>query len=97
MLKNRILSEIIRSWWVLAFMLICLALFEHSLESRQAQRQQLYEQWTQLQGEKEKELSKQTDLQLQINSQSDPAWIELLLIKVLGLVPENQVKFFFKS
>lgn len=32
---------------------------------------------------------------LEINSQSDPAWVELMLMKNLGLVPEGQIKVFF--
>ena len=31
----------------------------------------------------------------QINSQSDPAWIEMVMKKELGLVPEGQVKIYF--
>lgn len=33
----------------------------------------------------------------QINSQSDPAWVELTLIKVLGLIPENHRKIYFQQ
>lgn len=38
----------------------------------------------------------QEDLLLQINSQSDPAWVELILMKGLGLVPEGQTKAVFE-
>lgn len=33
----------------------------------------------------------------QINSQSDPAWIEMVMKKELGLVPEGQVKIYFPN
>ena len=40
-------------------------------------------------------LEKQKGLLRQINSQNDPAWIELMLMKEMGLVPEGQTKVFF--
>ena len=39
----------------------------------------------------------QRDLKLQVASQSDPAWIELALIKGLGLVPEGYTKIYYKE
>lgn len=48
-----------------------------------------------MQNEKQKALQKQQDLKWQINSQSDLAWIELTLMKGLGLVPEGKKKVFF--
>ncbi len=36
-------------------------------------------------------------LLLQINSQSDPDWIELTLMQGLGLVPEGQTKAYFSN
>jgi hypothetical protein len=39
----------------------------------------------------------QDDLKLQISSQSDPAWIELTLMNQLGVVPEGQMKVYFKK
>lgn len=35
------------------------------------------------------------DLLLHVHSESDPAWMELVLMKRLGLVPEDQVKVYF--
>lgn len=42
-------------------------------------------------------LEEHEDLVLQIHSQSDPAWIQLTLMKGLGLVPDGQMKVFFQS
>ena len=84
-----------RSWWVIAFMLLCIMLYEHGLKQRDALYQQLTEQSAQLQQEKQRALQQQQDLQLQINSQSDLAWIELTLIKGLGLIPEGYQKIYF--
>lgn len=50
-----------------------------------------------IQIEKEAALNQQQDLRLQIISQQDPAWIELTLMKGLGLVPEGQQKILFSN
>lgn len=39
--------------------------------------------------------AKREDLLMQIESQSDPAWIELLIKKHLGMVPYGQTKVYF--
>lgn len=36
------------------------------------------------------------ELALQIQSQKDPEWIEMVLKKRLGVVPEGQMKVYFK-
>jgi hypothetical protein len=85
----------IRSWWVIAFLLACSVIYEQGLKKRDILYQQLTEQWLSLQKEKEETLRHQQNLQLQINSQSDLAWVELTLMKGLGLVPEGQQKVYF--
>lgn len=37
------------------------------------------------------------DLLLQIRSQNDPEWVELTLMRRVGLVPEGQVKVYFEK
>lgn len=44
---------------------------------------------------KKKASAEQEELMQQINSQSDPLWVQLILMKVLGLVPEGQKKIHF--
>ncbi len=88
-------SLFIRSWWVIAFMLFCGIIYEQGLKERNKLYQQLTEQYGALLQEKHKVLDQQQNLQLQINSQSDLAWVELALMKGLGLVPEGQQKVYF--
>lgn len=85
----------IRSWWIMAFVLICAIIYEQGLRERDQLHQQLTKQRIALLQEKQEALQQQQNLQLQINSQSDLAWIELTLMKGLGLVPEEQQKVFF--
>ncbi len=85
----------LRSWWVVAFLLLCAILYEQGLKERNHHYQQLNDQRIALQIEKQKAMKKQQDLKWQINSQSDLAWIELTLMKGLGLVPEGEQKVYF--
>lgn len=82
-------------WWVILFTILCYAMYEASLRSRSAHFTSLSEQFASLQLEKKQALILQKELMEQNNSQSDPAWIELILMKELGLVPEGQKKVFF--
>lgn len=81
----------------MGFILICGILYEQGLKGREGQYQQLKEQWMALQKERQESLIFQQNLKLQINSQSDLAWLELVLMKNLGLVPDNQQKIFFSE
>jgi hypothetical protein len=50
-----------------------------------------------IQEQKNQALLLRERLLLQINSQSDPEWIELVLMQGLGLVPEGQTKAYFSN
>jgi|694.fasta_scaffold16729_12 hypothetical protein len=84
-------------WWVVAFMILCYMLYEKGMRTRNAVYENLEQHYLNLLEDKHQNLALQDDLMLQINSQSDPAWIELTLIKGLGLVPEGTKKIFFSS
>ncbi len=47
--------------------------------------------------EKQALLEIQEELKLQIQSQNDPEWIQLTLMKEIGVVPEGQVKVYFEK
>jgi hypothetical protein len=85
----------VRSWWVIAFVIFFTIIYEQGLKKRDHLYQQLTEQSIALLSEKEQALRHKQNLQLQMNSQSDLAWIELTLMKELGLVPEGQQKIYF--
>lgn len=89
------LKEILKSWWVLLFFLGCGILLEKALDVQRIEFVKLNIKWNQLQAEKERLLMEQENLQAQVNSQSDPIWIELTLMRNLGLVPEGQKKVLF--
>lgn len=84
-------------WWPILFSLFCFFLYEHSLNKIHKDYRQLYHKLIELNKEKELALNLQQDLLQQINSQSDQMWVELTLMKGLGLVPEGYQKFLIES
>lgn len=93
--KNWFYHLFMQSWWVIAFLCLSAILYERGLKKRNDLYQQLTEQQVALLQEKQEALKHQQNLQLQINSQSDLAWVELTLMKGLGMVPEGQQKVYF--
>ncbi len=90
-------SIFMRSWWVIAFLFVCIILYEQGLKKRDHLYKQLTEQLLALQQEKQQVLHQQKNLQVQMSSHNDLAWIELTLMKNLGLLPEGQQKVYFYS
>jgi hypothetical protein len=85
----------IRSWWVVLFILFCYVCYEQGLRKRDVDFAKLHAQYIELLDEKQRALTKNEDLQMQINSHNDPEWVEMTLMKGLGLVPEGQTKVLF--
>jgi len=82
-------------WWVFVFIVICFGIYAHASNKKQKAILALESHLQQLSEERQQLLQENEELQLNINSQSDPAWVELTLMKGLGLVPEGQVKVYF--
>lgn len=88
---------VLKSWWVIVFCLGCYAAHERSSLLFHREDERLSSHRTELQQRRARLLNAQRDLHRKVNSQSDPAWIEQTLIKVLGLVPEGQTKVYFSD
>lgn len=87
----------IRSWWVILFILGCYLSYEQGLQKKDRDFAKLQWQYTELQKKKKMLLSLQENFRRELNSQNDPAWIELVLMKELGVVPEGQTKVLFTN
>jgi hypothetical protein len=84
------------SWsWVIALAILCFGLYEQATRILDKEMNLLKEQIEQIANEKTKLLSLQEELKSEIQSQNDPAWVELVLIRCLGLVPEGSTKVYF--
>jgi hypothetical protein len=88
---------ITHSWWVILFFLFSFITYEQSVKSKKREIFLHQTKLLSLEKEKQKELKENEDLNLMVNSLSDPNWIELILMRDLGVVPEGKVKVHFTS
>jgi hypothetical protein len=84
-----------RYWWVIAFASLCGIVYLHAMRQKNVAYQEMAGRLQSLEKEKALAVVEQEDLLLQIQSQSDPAWVEMVLKRNLGLVPEGQTKVYF--
>lgn len=91
------IEELLRSWWVLAFILLCSLAFKPILKHLDDQQQVLLSSLNDLHTQKNFLVEQKNTLKLQIQSQKDPLWIEMLLKNELGLVSEGQKKVRFQN
>lgn len=78
------------------FSVACL-IYLSAMQKKKEKEEELKKHYQQLSLEKEKLLEEQADLQLEMNSKEDPEWIKMTLMKEIGVVPEGQVKVYFKK
>ena len=84
-----------RFWWVVAFVALCSAIYLHAIQQKDLSYRESIVQLKALEKEKALALARHEELSLQIQSQSDPAWVEMVLKRNLGMVPEGQTKVYF--
>lgn len=87
----------VKSWWVVLFILGIYYCYEQGLQKKDHDFTKLHAHYSELQKKKKALLTLKENLNRQINSQSDPEWVELTLMKGLGLVPEGQIKVLFTN
>lgn len=82
-------------WWVVLFVLTVSLLYKKSVHAKVSLHQTLYERRCDLERQKNKALTDKEELLLKLSSQSDPHWVEMTLMRGLGVVPEGQTKVLF--
>ena len=92
---NDLLLFIYDSWWVAVLAILCLGLYEQGAKTLQQEITLFQDQAIDFEQRIIQAKVRQKELKLQVTSQSDPAWIELVLIKSLGLVPEGYKKIYY--
>ena len=96
--KPSFFSIFILKWgWMLLFAVLCYGIYAKGMEKKKAIFYQLEDKIKKLEHARASALLKREELEMEINSQTDPAWIEMLLMKKLGVVPEGQVKVYFEK
>ncbi len=85
----------VRSWWVIVFVALNFCIFNPILKHLDSGENKLRASLSNLQLEKHASLNQKHHLELQLDSQGDPFWVEMILKKELGLVSEGQTKVYF--
>ncbi|MCH9634757.1 MAG: hypothetical protein S4CHLAM7_15180 [Chlamydiae bacterium] len=88
---------VVRSWWVLAFIILNFCVFKPILNHLESGESKLRMSLTQLQSKKYLALENKHRLELEIESLEDPLWVEMVLKQELGLVSEGQTKVHFTT
>lgn len=83
--------------WTLLFGFFCFAFYSHSMDKKSYACRELKSKIQELELTKKSSLEEREDLVLQISSQNDMDWVEMILKRRLGLVPEGQMKVYFKK
>jgi len=76
---------------------MCYFSYDRAIHHKALEENKLSTKLQQIGQEKERALAKKADLKLQIASQEDEGFVELILMRRLGLVPEGQTKVHFIS
>lgn len=85
------------SWWMIGFVAFGALFYLYAMGEKDQTYNEMSGRLRLLETEKEMVLAQRQELHLQIKSQSDPAWVEMVLKRNLGLVPERQVKVYFQN
>lgn len=86
----------IKWWWVTAFCLASAAMYFQSMKEKKSALVEYTFRLEEMEKEKLLAYAEKEELLLKIASQSDPAWIEMVLMRDLGVVPEGWLKVHFK-
>jgi len=86
-----------RSWGWTAFFcgMCCLFTYRSHYQIDQRETRGLERRFARLEQKKAELLADREELRSQIQSQSDPAWVEMILMRELGVVPEGWLKIHF--
>jgi hypothetical protein len=83
-------------WWVVAFCSLSIFVYFQSIQHKKRAIQELSFRIEEIEREKLDAEKMKEELLLAVASQEDPAWIEMILMRDLGMVPEGWLKVHFK-
>lgn len=86
-----------KSWWAFLIVTLLSVFYFHFYNQKKAAVKELSIRLEQMERQKMLALNTQEELGLRIASQDDPAWIEMILMRDLGVVPEGFLKVHFKK
>lgn len=84
-------------WWALTFCLSVGFVYLHFIKQKKNDVAQLSIRLEDMEKKRGLALEERETLRLQIASQNDPSWIEMILMRDLGVVPEGWLKVHFSN
>jgi len=84
-----------RSWWVILFFVSCFGVYDQAVKKKMHTICALEYRFSEYVKERALSHNEKEDLTLRIHSHSDPVWIEMVLMRKLGVVPEGFMKVHF--
>lgn len=85
------------SWWVVAITLSAYAFHLHSARTHHFERTHIEGVLSHLNERRGEAEAEQRDLEMRLQSQDDPEWIKMVLMKGLGVIPEGNIKVHFEE
>ena len=89
-------SKWIRLCSVVAFCTLVSIVYVPAMKNRNRTVSELVFRLSEMEKQKQLALAEKEELSLTIASQGDPSWIELVLLREMGVVPEGFLKVHFK-
>ena len=86
-----------KNWWMVTFLSLCALFFWQNSRKTHYVAEDLELRYATIMEQKRLVAMEREDLLLQIQSQNDPKWVELVLMRKLGLIPEGQTKVYFEQ
>ncbi len=83
-------------WWVAVFCACAFVAYAHMMQRRAADYRKMAARLVALEQDTRLARVEKETLALRLASQDDPAWIELILLRQMGVVPEGFLKVHFK-
>ncbi len=83
-------------WWVFTFAIVAFGVYEQAAMKLEKEISNLDREVESLKRRIQEAKERHTELALEQESMNDPAWIELTLIRTLGMVPEGYTKVYYK-
>ena len=85
------------SGWIFSVAIGCFTLYGEAMYKKSKVCIELKDKVQKVEVLKRLLLEEQEELSLELSSRSDDAWLEMVLKKRLGVVPEGQMKVYFKK
>ena len=84
------------SWWVALVLFVIAALYVQGVAKKERAIDRLSSRLASVDASYASALREKKNLVEEIASQSDPEWVEMVLMRKLGVVPEGQTKVHFR-